>query len=461
MFTELSLTSNSSSTSSRKPLMQTFLKASLAVKAVRSVGWAPWFMWLLGAILYGYQFVLRVSPSVMVTDLMQAFAVDAQSLGILSAFYYYAYATFQLPIGMVLDKFGPRRVLTFSALMLALGAYIFSMADSLYFAQLGRFLIGAGAAGVFLGTLKVITLWFPHYMFSILSSFTVVIGTIGAMNGGAPMSLLIGEIGWRSSLRSLSILGLGMALTIVLVVKNRKNAADTLEASHLPKPKKLVSELRDILANGQTWIIAVYGICTYVVLSSFSDLWCIPYLQAAYDIDLTLASAINSSIYLGLAMGGPFFAFLSEILKSRRIPMYSSALAIFLILCVILYARVPVYWLFGIIFLLGFFVGGKILCFPAACEINPPSVSGTTLGFINMFCMGSGMVFQPLLGFMIKVNWDGTMEGGIPYYSAQNYVDGLSTLPICLAIAVAMGILMKETYTNRDRADDSPTDKEL
>ncbi len=76
-----------------------------------AVGLLPWFMWSLGALFFGYGFFQRVAPSIMVSDLMRDFAVGAAILGNLSAFYYYAYAGMQLPVGVLVDNWGPRRAL--------------------------------------------------------------------------------------------------------------------------------------------------------------------------------------------------------------------------------------------------------------------------------------------------------------------------------------------------------------
>ena len=125
-----------------------------------AVGPLPWFMWSLGALFFCYGFFQRVAPSVLVSDLMRDFGVGAAVLGNLSAFYFYAYAGMQLPLGVLVDNWGPRRILTGGALVCGLGTLMFATADTLGPAYLGRFLIGAGAGFAFVATLKLAATWF-------------------------------------------------------------------------------------------------------------------------------------------------------------------------------------------------------------------------------------------------------------------------------------------------------------
>ncbi len=105
----------------------------------------PWLMWSLGALFFCYAFFQRVAPSVLVSDLMRDFGVGAAVLGNLSAFYFYAYAGMQLPLGVLVDNWGPRRILTGGALVCGLGTLMFATADTLGPAYLGRLLVGGGA----------------------------------------------------------------------------------------------------------------------------------------------------------------------------------------------------------------------------------------------------------------------------------------------------------------------------
>ncbi len=114
----------------------------------------------LGTLFFGYAFVQRVSPSVMTEELMRDFAVGGAALGSLSAFYFYTYASIQLPVGMLTDRFGPRKLMSFAAGLCALAALVFAQSESLLGASLGRALIGGTVAFAFVGTLAIAGYWF-------------------------------------------------------------------------------------------------------------------------------------------------------------------------------------------------------------------------------------------------------------------------------------------------------------
>jgi fucose permease len=100
-----------------------------------------YFGWLTGALFFFYAWVVRVAPSVMIEELMRDFAVGAAAIGNLSAFYFYGYAGMQVPIGMMMDRFGPRRLMTIAAGVCALGCVLFAMSTAFWGVAAGRFLI--------------------------------------------------------------------------------------------------------------------------------------------------------------------------------------------------------------------------------------------------------------------------------------------------------------------------------
>ena len=116
--------------------------------------------WATGALFFFYAWILRVAPSVMIDELMRDFGVGAAAVGNLSAFYFYGYAGMQIPVGLLMDRFGPRRLMTVAALGCAAGCVLFALAPTLWVLSLGRFLIGATAAFSLVGAMTVAGQWF-------------------------------------------------------------------------------------------------------------------------------------------------------------------------------------------------------------------------------------------------------------------------------------------------------------
>ena len=131
---------------------------------------------VLAAAFFGYGFMLRVQPSVIVADLMRDFAVGAAALGGLSAFYFYGYAGMQVPVGMLMDRFGPRRLMPVALLLCAGGLALFATARALEMAALGQVLVGARAAFSFLGALTVAVQTLPMRHFGLLTGLLQAVG---------------------------------------------------------------------------------------------------------------------------------------------------------------------------------------------------------------------------------------------------------------------------------------------
>ncbi len=404
----------------------------------------PYLMWFSATLLYGYQFFLRASPTVLAQQLMQAFKIDATDLGILVSFYYMAYAALQIPIGVLIDKIGLRRVLSVSALICALGTLQFASADTLIEVKLGRLLMGCGSAGVFLSCIKLITLWFPRKQFGIFLGFTMMMGTLGAINAGAPLAFLNQSLGWRQSLMVIAMVGLVLGGILWGVIRDR---ACPLSNSRAVEKISLWSGLRLVLTNKQILLASFYGFTFYAVLSSFSDLWGTTYIMRAYGLERPAAAAITSTIYIGVAFGGPFFGFVSERLQSRKIPMMIAAAGSLLLFCAVLYGpEYSVTVVSLLLFSLGFCVGGKLMNFAVATDTVPYSVSATATGVINTCAMASGVVFQPLIGNLMGLNWNGVTEHGIARYTTENYVLGLSAITAAIGLAFITTFFMKESY---------------
>lgn len=412
-----------------------------------------WIMWSCGALFYFYQFVLRVSPGIMVHELMTRFMIDAAGVGALASFYYYSYSFLQLPVGLMLDKIGPRRVLTGAILLCALGGVLFGIAPHLTVAQLGRLIIGAGAACAFAGTLKVSSLWFDRKKMALATGLTATLGTIGAACGGGPVSLLIQILDWHLVMIIFSLLGIGLALLVWTFVRDQKDCS--LETQGLEDhPLPLKEGLKIILRSRQMWALGFYGACLYTPLSALADMWGPSYIQTLLKCSAPEASTISSTIYVGIAVGATLFASFSNWVGLRRVPLLIAALGTSGTIAYTIYGSVtdPMVLTY-LLFVAGFFCSGHYTYFICACESMPQNLSGTAVAFVNMITMASGVVFQPLIGSLMDFFWQGGLTfDGVRLYTLAEYQKALTSVPMAVFLGIILTFLIKETGQSRKKS---------
>jgi predicted MFS family arabinose efflux permease len=155
-------------------------------------------MWGLGAALYFIGFYQRVAPAVITAELSDAFQLTAAALGHLSAFYFYSYVAMQIPSGILVDRYGPRVLLTIGGLVAAIGTAVFAIAPNLFWANAGRLLIGGSVGVAFVAMLKLASHWMPPQKFALASGVALAVGVFGAVFAGAPLRMLVNEFGWRN-----------------------------------------------------------------------------------------------------------------------------------------------------------------------------------------------------------------------------------------------------------------------
>jgi len=407
-------------------------------------GYYPWLVWGLAASFYCYGFFQRVAPSVMVGDLMAEFSVSAAALGNLSAFYFYAYASLQLPIGIMIDRWGARRMLVAAAVLCGAGSLLFAKADSLTMAYVGRLLIGAGAGFTWVGTLKLTSQWLPPKRFAMVSGMTLMLGMVGAVAGQAPLAAAVSAFGWRETLSVAALAAFVLALLIWSIVRDRGDDHSNVDIQS--ESLGMLHGLKAVLRNRQSWYAAVYGGTMTASVLAFAGLWGVPYLMQAYGLERTEAAASTSLMLIGWGAGAPLAGWVSDHIELRRLPMLVSSVIVLMLFSILIYTPdLPLGVARTLLFLHGFFNGGMVLCFAISREHNKPEQGGVTLGFVNMMVMASGAFFQPFIGWLLDVNWGGSMAGGARVYSVQTYETGFLSLIACGFVAIVMALLIGET----------------
>lgn len=413
-----------------------------------TAGLLPWVMWGLGALFYCYGFFQRVAPSVMVDELMRAFSVGAAITGTLSALYFFTYAGLQVPIGLLLDRFGPRRILALAGLLGAVGSWAFAQADTLGPAYVGRALIGAGAAVSWVGSLTLAATWFPPRRFALLTGLTMALGMAGAIGGQVPLSAAVEAFGWRGTLMVAGVVAAVLAAAVWLIVRDRP---EDMEAGHAKTGESqdehgFFEGLKATLTESQTFWTTLYGAMMAAPLLAFPGLWGVPYLMSVYHLERPEAAGMTSLFLIGWGIGSPLYGWISDRIGRRRLPMLVSSTVSLLVTLLWLYGGLPLVAIAPLMFLTGLFAGAMVLTFATAREHNPTWAAGATLGFVNMCVMSTGIVFQPLIGWLLDLNWDGTVVEGARLYSEHAYAVALGVLPACYLLALIGALKVTETW---------------
>jgi sugar phosphate permease len=404
-----------------------------------------WIVWVCAAAFYLYECILRVSPSVMTEGLMHDFSLTSTALGVLVSCYLYAYVVLQVPCGVMVDALGARRIITTSAALCTTGAFMFATGDSLIWAQIGRFLIGAGSACAFISCLKVVAEWFSPVRFALMLGMTNMMGTLGGTFGGPPLAWMVNHMGgWRQATMILAYAGVVMTLFSWVMVRDHPRSHMPHQGHEIPLRKSLAL----LLKNPQVWLIAVFGSLMWLPIAAFAELWGVPYLMHTYSIDNEYASFATVMIFVGFAIGGALAAWVSEKLKSRIRTMKISSVFLTLIFSAIVFGpAIPLPLMFALLFVGGVCNGGQVLVFACVKEILPRRISGTALGFTNAVVMMSGVIFQPLLGELLDLCWDGTLAAdGVRIYSETAYQTAMIALPVGFVVSFLILYFVKETH---------------
>ena len=408
----------------------------------------PWVICGLAAIFYCYEYLLRVAPSVMIPELMNTFQISAAALGNLTAFYYYAYTPAQIPVGVMMDRYGPRYILTLAVLACAIGTTLFGVTTLFWVAAAGRFLLGLGSAFAFVGVLKLATAWLPPNRFAFVSGMATTLGMVGAMTGQMIMTGLVQEIGWQNTIFYSAFLG--FVLTPILWLIIRDTPASQAEKKIQKKQiqwGELFRQVKSLSMNSQMWINGTIGFLLFLPTTIFAELWGVQYLRSVYHFTPAMSALAVSMIFGGWAFGGPLAGFISDRINRRRLPLLIGEVVATILLFILLLAdNLPVPVVLGLLFVFGAFSGVEVICFAIGRENAPSHVAGIAVAVTNFLIMMGGVIFQPVVGILLDWAWSGELVNGIPVYSRESYQLALMVLPVGLLLSIALTFFLKETH---------------
>ena len=397
---------------------------------------------MIAALFYCYEFVLRIIPGVLQSELSAAFGhISASTFGQLSALYYFAYSPMQLPVGILMDRFGPRRLLSLACFCCAIGSFMFSYSSSMLIAGSGRFLVGFGSSFAFVGVLSLAVHWLPRRYFSLVAGLMTTLGMLGLVYGEMKITEMAGSLGLNPVLLMMVVIGLALTALIALVVRDGPGG-------HFVKSLSLGDFYQNIvrvLVSPQVWLVAFVGACMYTSLSVFGDLWGKSYLEKAHHLTKIEAAKTISAMFLGWAVGAPIAGYFSDRTGRRVLPLVVGAFGALVCISVILYCAGLSYTVLNVLmFLYGLFSATEIIIFVVAKENSGVELSGTVFAAANMIVTLGGVIFQPLVGSLLDKFSRGQVVAGEHVYSILDYQLALSVLPACLLLVMLVSFFLKE-----------------
>lgn len=393
-----------------------------------------WTVWIIASIFYAYQYILRVMPNIMMTDIIHQFHIDATVFGQYSGVYYIGYSLMHLPIGIMLDRFGPRRVMTACILLTVIGMLPILFAENWIYPIIGRALIGMGSSAAILGTFKIIRMTFSEKRFTRMLSFSVTIGLLGAIYGGGPLSYLTATLGYKAVVHLFVYFGLLLALLTWLIVPGME-----------PQPTRSVwHDVKTVLGNHHVVILCLCAGFMVGPLEGFTDVWGSGFLKTVYGFDARTASYLPSMIFVGMCFGGPLLSLIAE-RKGNYLGVIVVAGMIMALSFIALISRVLTVDSMALVFLfVGICCAYQILAIYKASTYMPEQVAGLTTAVANMLIMSFGYAFHSVIGLLIN-SFGGTT---VP----KAFLYGVSVIPITLIIGIiGFSWLMVQEYRLKKR----------
>lgn len=405
-----------------------------------------WFALGIVAVSYVLSFFQRFAPAGIAQDLAVAFQTSAASLGILAATYFYVYTVMQVPTGILVDTLGPRRILVLGGVIGGAGSFLFGFAPTLDLALAGRTLIGLGVSVTFIAMLKLIAVWFEENRFATLVGVSMLIGNLGSVLAGAPLSALSQVSGWRIVFLGVGGLSFVLAALCWVLVRDRPLAAGESAGAVKFDRTAVLSGLISVVRNRDTWPAVLMNTGTCGAFFTFAGLWTVPYLMQVHSMERSVAASHLSLWFGGFAVGCFFIGTLSDRLGRRKpVAIVSTHLFAAIWLIWLSCITMPVWLSYSLFGLLGLATAGFSLTWACAKEVNPPLLSGMSTSVANMGGFLAGALLQPLVGWVMDLGWKGEMLGGARFYDVPTWQLGVLVVTVAAFLGAASSWWLRET----------------
>lgn len=339
--------------------------------------------WGLVALFFFSDYLLKFSVSVLKPTLMDEFNITATDFGWVISMYMLVYTVMQIPAGILVDRWGARKIISIAALACGAGCFLFSKADSTFELLMGRALIGFGASFALVTCSKLAAIWFNPNRFAFLFGSMVTIAFVGGMFGINLSTFLLSLCGWRSGMELAGLACILMAAVMWWIIRdiNPKTPRGTIgEKISLGN---LCYQLLEVTLNKQAWFSAIYAGLMFVPTTILA-FWGTAYLSETNNLSLEVAGGLTSMILAGWIFGSPAYGYISDALGKRKMLMFVSAFSTLCFSSILIFTTGLSYMTIAtLMFLVGFCSSGFALAFTTLKENYSVALVGAAMGFMN------------------------------------------------------------------------------
>ncbi|PBF15321.1 MFS transporter [Clostridioides difficile] len=379
---------------------------------------AKWSVW--GIITFSFVLVLflRMSTAVVSDNLANELGFNSIQISNIASFCLYAYAFMQIPAGILIDKYGARKISSLGIIMASLGSILFGLIQSIELAYISRVIVGAGTSVILLCILKIQGRWFNKSEFASATAKFSFVGNLGGVLATFPLVFLSELVGWRNSFLLIGIIGVVIGCFIYIIVRDTpKEYGFNVDTEPYEKSEKvnIVDGIKSVIKNKSTWYNSMIMFSFVGLTSAFISLWGVRYIMDVYGVSKSFSAFIVSFFTYGFIFGSIIMDFVFAKIRSSKFNIIKFGamidLFIWIVIVVVYQVKPPIIVLPISFFIMGCIVMSHLQVFNDAKYKNKEIYSGLATSFINTFeFIGSGII-NLIIAISLQVNSYNIVDG--------------------------------------------------
>jgi len=398
----------------------------------------PWVVWTLCNLINFYAFLLQFSSWDLISHHIKKDLIFTTDTGMLFAPFALAIILFQIPVALLIDKFGPRKITSLTLIIAALGVILLGYTHSHSLMLFGIFLMGLGGTITYVNSLKLVSNWFSHDTFPFMVAWTIIALIISVLIGQPLILMLVKEFGFSNILINLGMVGILLALVFFFVVRDQHSSVSSQAERGSP--------IKEFFKSRNSYLIALGGALGITPWLSSTGFWHHIYYKVAYGMDTGDSAFITFIDYLVFGAGALFFSTYGRKVGKRKLLMAGGVLSSLLVTCLILFVPRFSFPSVMILTLVGtFFISSITLIYTLICENIKFKAVGLAVGTIWFTVVLLRFIGNQLITWIItgtnKLAVDRLLE-----HSTVEFQKGLLVMPVLLLLSFICMIFIKEPY---------------